>query len=257
MSSYVILKLDTEPPKIKIHAPRYTTNDVTNIITIEADEELSEYQDIYAIDSDGKRHEYIFRKEAYNKLVGEIQFSDYPVGMVGLYARLKDDVGNLSDLASANFEIKTSLNTVVAKAGDSSNVVSAFDVVDLTEVSDSINVNVNTRDIHSLTWRFLNGGKIMSKENVHLCGSTVRLVGEFFNFEGEPVDVSFTKVIIYNYKYEKLEEFMLTEANRIGVGKYFFNYVTESTPKTVIYEFSGELDGFPALDRNSFSTRFI
>jgi hypothetical protein len=94
-------------------------------------------------------------------------------------------------------------------------------------------------------------------ENIYTSGSTVRLQGEFFNFEGSPTDVYFLKVIIYDYKYNKLHEYPLSDSNRISAGKYFYDFITDITPGKYIYEFYGELDGLPALDRKSFMTKFI
>lgn len=96
-----------------------------------------------------------------------------------------------------------------------------------------------------------------NNENIYTSGSTVRLIGEFFDFDGQPTDVLFLKVVIYDYKYNKLKEFTLNDSNKIETGKYFYDFVTDTTPKRVIYEFRGELDSLPALDRRSFTTKFI
>lgn len=97
----------------------------------------------------------------------------------------------------------------------------------------------------------------MEKENVYLFGSTVRLFGEFYNILGVPTDVNFPKIIIYDYKYNKIQEVNLTNTNKSDVGKYFFDLVLDHKNKRIIYEFNGEIDGLPALDRNSFTTKFI
>jgi hypothetical protein len=95
------------------------------------------------------------------------------------------------------------------------------------------------------------------KDEMYLCGSTVRLIGEFFDFEGKPKDVQFPKVIIYDYKYKKVAEYPLSDSNKVGVGKYSYDYITTENPTRVIYEFNGESDSLPALDRGSFTTLFM
>jgi hypothetical protein len=119
--SYVILELDTTPPSIQIYAPKYTTNDLLNVITIEANEKLSDYQDIWVVDSNGKRHNYNFSKETDESYIGYVQFTSFPLGVSTIYARLKDEVGNMSELKSFNFVIKESLNKMFVKIRDFQN----------------------------------------------------------------------------------------------------------------------------------------
>lgn len=97
----------------------------------------------------------------------------------------------------------------------------------------------------------------MNNKKIYLCGSTVRLVGEFFDFENNPTDITLPKVIIYDYRYNKVSEITLDNNNKLGVGIYFYDFVTDMVEKTLIYEFYGELNGSPALDRNSFTSKFI
>ena len=97
----------------------------------------------------------------------------------------------------------------------------------------------------------------MKNENAYLSGNTVRLIAEFKDFDGILTDVMFPKVTIYDYRYNKISEILLNEDNKLDVGKYFYDFVTDSKPKRIIYEFSGELDGSPTLDRHSFVTIFM
>jgi hypothetical protein len=108
--SYVVLTIDTTKPELEIFAPRYTTHDVTNTITIEANEPIADYQDIYVVDSQNVRHDYTFFKESDNQYVGKVRFNDFPLGVATIYARLKDEVNNFSDTVVKNLEIKESLN---------------------------------------------------------------------------------------------------------------------------------------------------
>lgn len=106
MPSYFIIELDTTSPIIEVYAPRYTTNNITNKITIESNENLAQYQDIYIIDSKGVRHDYTFKRDSDNTYVGVVKFSNYPLGIATIYARMKDEVDNFSNVASASIEIK-------------------------------------------------------------------------------------------------------------------------------------------------------
>lgn len=108
--SYVVLEIDTTNPTVSIYAPNYTTQDVVNTITIEANEPVSDYQDIYLIDSLDNRHDYTFSKESDNQYVGRVRFNNLPLGVHTLYARLKDEVDNYSNVAIKSIEIKESLN---------------------------------------------------------------------------------------------------------------------------------------------------
>jgi hypothetical protein len=97
----------------------------------------------------------------------------------------------------------------------------------------------------------------VNRLNIYLTGNTVRLEAEFRNLQGQLIDVDFPKLIIYDYKYNKIAEYPLTASNKSGTGKYFYNYETSESPKKLIYEFYGELDGLPTIDRKMFSTKFI
>lgn len=90
-----------------------------------------------------------------------------------------------------------------------------------------------------------------------LTGNTVRLEAEFTNLEGQPIDPSFVRVVIYDKQYREILNTQLGEGNKTGVGKYFFNFTTPINPSSYIYEFNGEMDGFPILDRARFQTEFV
>lgn len=109
MSSFVVIELDTTPPIIEIIAPKYTTRNIINRITVQANENLSDYQNIYILDSNNIRHDYIFNQERGDSFVGLINFADYPTGMTTIYARLRDEVNNVSNLAVATIEIKETI----------------------------------------------------------------------------------------------------------------------------------------------------
>ena len=118
--NYFFLELDTTEPQINIYAPTSTSggsNDVgisgsayanrvqTEELRIEASEPLLEYQNIYCIDSSGKKHDMIFSRISDTEYVGEIMFSGYPYGIATIFAQMQDEVGNPSRLATFNINI--------------------------------------------------------------------------------------------------------------------------------------------------------
>jgi hypothetical protein len=94
---------------------------------------------------------------------------------------------------------------------------------------------------------------------IYLTGNTITLEAQFTDIEDNPIEVENPKVIIYDYKYNQMKEFVLGESNKVAgeVGRYFYNYETDSKPMKLIYEIRGELNGLPILDRKEFMTKFI
>lgn len=119
MSSFVYIELDTSPPEIRIYAHSYTTKDLINTIRIESNEATSDARETYVIDSNGVKHDFTFKKEEANLLIGEISFFNFPLGKATIYAKLEDTVGNMSDLVSKAIEIKESLTLLKLTIKDS------------------------------------------------------------------------------------------------------------------------------------------
>lgn len=93
MASYFTLNLDTTPPIIEIIAPPYNhIYDYFNI-TIQSNEALSAYQEIYFISPSNMRIDCIFKHEG-DKFVGVVSLNEK--GIYTLYATLKDEVLNES-----------------------------------------------------------------------------------------------------------------------------------------------------------------
>lgn len=135
MASYVILGFDTTPPQLQVYAPRYTTNETLNTITIESNEPLGEYQDIYIIDNSGTRHNLTFQRVTSRQYVGNIILNFVPNGIVSLYARMKDDVDNFSNVVTTVIEVRTGLDTGFAKVSDAPR-----SIVEMNDQSKSITV---------------------------------------------------------------------------------------------------------------------
>jgi hypothetical protein len=96
---YIFLTLDTTQPQVEIYAPVYTNRLTTQEIRISASENLSDFQNIYVLDSQKKRHDFVCIKVSEKEFVGEMTFSGYPYGIATICAQVSDEVGNLSRLA--------------------------------------------------------------------------------------------------------------------------------------------------------------
>lgn len=108
MAGYFALELDTTGPQIEIYAPKYTDKHSNNLIRIVSNEKMSSFQDIYIIDSQGARHDVIFSFDGDKTFTGNVVFSDYSIGVATIYAQLKDEVNNLSNLVDFPISIITS-----------------------------------------------------------------------------------------------------------------------------------------------------
>ena len=119
MASYVVVNIDTTSPTIEIYAPSYTTTDINNEITVQANENLSLNDvEIYTIDYQGVRTDYTFELDG-DKYIGDIRFADAPVGsIITLYARVSDDVNNISNLVSKTIHIVTNITILSLDIND-------------------------------------------------------------------------------------------------------------------------------------------
>lgn len=129
--SYVIIELDTTPPKINIYAPKYVTKDMKVEIIVESDKKIIP-KEIYIVDSRGIKREYTFSIEDYNKLIGILSFHDYPFGLSTIYVRVEDEVGNVSNIKSFTLEVKKTLSNMELKIDDySRNIHTNLDIMNI------------------------------------------------------------------------------------------------------------------------------
>lgn len=91
-----------------------------------------------------------------------------------------------------------------------------------------------------------------------LVGSTVRLKCEFRTFAGSLADPSSVVLRVYNGLREILEEITLGPENRSGTGEYYYDYTVPDNVVGPLYiEFSGLLEGSPAVGRISLQQRWV
>lgn len=99
----------------------------------------------------------------------------------------------------------------------------------------------------------------MTSKNVFLCGDTVRIKAKFTDFDGVNIDPDIVKLIIYNKNYTKLSEYVLTSANKIDTGIWYYDYTIpmEHIDRYFFYEFYGEIGGKPFINREGFKVEFV
>lgn len=95
----------------------------------------------------------------------------------------------------------------------------------------------------------------MSQQYYQL-GNTVRLIAQFKDWDGNPVDPVLIKVVFYDTQFKKISEHSIGPANRLDTGSYYFDYVPD-TVGTFFYEWYAEIDGLPSLKRASLTVRRI
>ena len=107
MASYFELTLDTTGPVVTFALNTFTVQGVECDITVLSNELLSaEAQTVYVIDAAGKKHNLILTISADGmSYTGTTNFNDCAAGIATVYAQLQDDVGNVSNLASAAINI--------------------------------------------------------------------------------------------------------------------------------------------------------
>ncbi len=93
-------------------------------------------------------------------------------------------------------------------------------------------------------------------ENVQ-AGNTVRLTCKFYDPNGFLTSPTSVRLTIYDYRYRKLDEFTINEANQLSAGTYFFDFTTDSAEQKYIFEWYGLIGGFPSIKRDSFTTLFM
>lgn len=104
MAASFELILDTTAPDIQIIAPSHTTPSVKTDIRVKASEKLGNYQEFYFIDAAGFRHDVTLTYQN-NEYYGSFYFNDFPTGILTFYARVKDEVNNISALESVSINL--------------------------------------------------------------------------------------------------------------------------------------------------------
>jgi len=102
--NYFILELDTTSPVIEIECPDYTTKREPLPIIIQANEALDSWHDVFIIDSQGTRHNVILTLNG-DRLEGFISFNDAHYGVATIFARTRDEVFNVSNIAQKSIVV--------------------------------------------------------------------------------------------------------------------------------------------------------
>lgn len=105
MTSWQYLELDTTAPTISLNIPSYTTRDILNYIEVISNEKLAlSGHEVYIIDTLGNRFNLNLSLNN-NILYGYSQFNDYSIGPATLYAKVLDEVNNISNIQQKTFNI--------------------------------------------------------------------------------------------------------------------------------------------------------
>jgi len=113
VSNYFTLELDTTGPQIEIVTPTYTTPQTSTEIIVEGNEQLMLYQDeIYLVDSSGVKYNLTFDHQG-DRFYGVVDFTSIAIGIAEIHARVKDDVGNYSNIAKHYINVLTSSNLTI------------------------------------------------------------------------------------------------------------------------------------------------
>lgn len=103
MASFFQLELDTTPPVLEIFSPNNASAREHTRIRVQADEMLSTYQNIYAVDDAGNRQDIVFN---YGGTYFETDVTfNFDNKLVTIVAQLKDTVDNLSDVVTKAIRI--------------------------------------------------------------------------------------------------------------------------------------------------------
>lgn len=97
MANFFELDLDTTGPELSVYGPGYVMK--SGDIEVRANEKLSNNAEFYFIDSEGKRHDVIFKYNG-DSFMGEVDFSLFPAGISIFYGQVKDEVYNLSPVVT-------------------------------------------------------------------------------------------------------------------------------------------------------------
>ena len=91
-----------------------------------------------------------------------------------------------------------------------------------------------------------------------LKGDTIRLTGEFKDFDKNFVEPESVTLNIYDKSNIAIQSITITTDNRIGIGLYYYDYVVPFTiEEFFICEFLGMYRGNPILDREKISVSFV
>lgn len=103
MVSFFQLELDTTAPALEIFSPTTASASTRTRIRIQADEELANYQNIYAEDMSGNRQKlHLLYHNTYFE--SDVIFQ-YDNQIITIAAQLQDTVGNISDLVTKQIRV--------------------------------------------------------------------------------------------------------------------------------------------------------
>lgn len=88
-------------------------------------------------------------------------------------------------------------------------------------------------------------------------GNTIRLTCKFYDPNGYITTPTVVRLTFYDYRFQKITDVNLSDADILTEGTYYYDYATETHEKKYYVEWYGLIDGLPSIKRDTFSTTFI
>ena len=97
------------------------------------------------------------------------------------------------------------------------------------------------------------------KGTIYVHGNTITLECTFKDKDGNINDPDTVKVITYDYKHVKLNEYVGADITKVSTGVYTFDYTPPTNvPRSfVYYEWNGVRSGKISLLRDEIKTEFL
>lgn len=148
--NYFILELDTTSPVIEIECPDYTTKREPLPIIIQANEALDSWHDVFIIDSQGARHNVILTLNG-DRFEGFISFNEVHHGVATIFARTRDEVFNVSNIAQKSILVMAEvfLEILISEETADLQITEATMPIQLSEAVMALGSAEDTQDIET------------------------------------------------------------------------------------------------------------
>jgi len=269
MNNYFFLELDTTGPQITLYAPDYTGLDYCPV-RVEGDELLDSTLDLYVVDSKGNRFDAIISHQG-TYFEGSIPFHSLAPGIATIHARARDTVFNQSNVAEKtilvygqdevkSLKIETAETALVIVDSEGSLEIELGKSLSFIE-SDSLGPNTLLVVGAFPVLSQIVAAEIEARSDLmqYQFGNTVKLEAYFKDFDGNPVDPSNIKLVVYDSKLSVIATIPVTSENRVELGHYFYLYTLPSgtNPKVIHYEWYAEIQGSPTVKRETLKLVFV
>jgi hypothetical protein len=142
------LDLDTTNPSIILATPNYGVKNKPMYIRVESDKPLDSFQFMYMIDANRNTHPITLSHEG-TYYAGLIDLTNLPKGVTRVYARVRDELHNVSDEIYQAFYLaeKTSVNVKLNLSVRDIHIHGTLQTVETDVTFRSVHIDSNTRNI--------------------------------------------------------------------------------------------------------------